>query len=218
MVTDTHQHYRGNYAKVDLSYSGPTVRATTCNPSVRTSRLSGDCNDSDPRRYPGNAEVCNATRGDGIDNDCDGAVDENNSRYYRDSDSDGRGNPSVSLVRCSAPGGYVSNANDCDDGNRSRYVGNSEVCDGIDNDCDSSVDEGHARHVWYRDRDNDGHADSGSTRTDCRALGDYRHRSVNMRSLNDCDDTNRNRFPGNTEVCGDGIDNNCVNGTSDEPL
>ena len=40
-----------------------------------------DCNDADPRAYPGNAEVCD----DGIDNDCNGYHDEWDQACFPDS-------------------------------------------------------------------------------------------------------------------------------------
>ena len=57
---------------------------------------SEDCNDGDSSIHPDASESC-----DEIDNDCDGAVDENNRTYYRDADGDGRGNPNSTVVRCS---------------------------------------------------------------------------------------------------------------------
>ncbi len=62
--------------------------------------------------------------------------------YYRDSDGDGFGNPSVSVSDCSAPTGFVADNTDCDDNDANNYPGNVEVCDGQDNDCDGMVDEG----------------------------------------------------------------------------
>ena len=51
-----------------------------------------DCDDNDDQINPGAEEVC-----DGIDNDCNGDVDESTAVdttiYYADSDSDGYGDP-----------------------------------------------------------------------------------------------------------------------------
>lgn len=55
-------------------------------------------------------------------------------------DADGDGDPACS---------------DCDDSDPARYVGNVDVCDGIDNDCDRVADEGTAI-TYYADCDGDG--------------------------------------------------------------
>jgi hypothetical protein len=60
--------------------------------------------------------------------------------YYADVDGDGFGNPAVSEVACSKPNGYVSNNTDCNDNNAAAYTGATEICDGIDNDCDGNTD------------------------------------------------------------------------------
>lgn len=63
--------------------------------------------------------------------------------YYEDADSDGFGNPNVSFEACSAPEeGYVENNLDCDDGNASVNPGATELCNGIDENCDGNIDEG----------------------------------------------------------------------------
>lgn len=62
--------------------------------------------------------------------------------YYEDSDGDSYGNPSMVLSDCEMPSGYVDNNLDCDDSNSNVYPGNTESCDGIDNDCDMEIDEG----------------------------------------------------------------------------
>ena len=90
--------------------------------------------------YLKTTEVCN-----GIDDDCDGQIDEGapGTTYYLDDDEDDYGDPSVSTTACSQPQKYVLNNTDCDDTNPARYPGNTEnVSDGIDNDCDFTVDEG----------------------------------------------------------------------------
>jgi hypothetical protein len=74
--------------------------------------------------------------------------------------------------------GYVEGI-DCDESNADVYPGATEVCDGVDNNCDCTVDEG------CSDNDGDGYA-----------MGV------------DCDDTNGDVYPGATEVC-DGLDNDC---------
>ena len=83
-------------------------------------------------------EIC-----DGIDNDCDGEIDEGLpvSTYYRDADGDTFGDPYDSTNACSQPDGYVTNSTDCDDSNSEIYLGATETCDGKDNDCDGTADE-----------------------------------------------------------------------------
>ena len=72
---------------------------------------------------------------DGFDNDCDGMVDEG-----FDVDADGYNicgsNPSTPGVD---PDPTVA---DCDDHEAAVYPGATEICDGLDNDCDGTVDPG----------------------------------------------------------------------------
>jgi hypothetical protein len=62
--------------------------------------------------------------------------------YYADGDADGYGNATVSTTSCTIPSGYVSNSQDCDDTNANIYTGATEVCNGVDDNCDGNVDEG----------------------------------------------------------------------------
>lgn len=96
---------------------------------------------SEPTSEPSQApqeEVC-----DGIDNDGDGDIDEGLLiEYYLDSDGDGFGDPSQTTTACEPPSGYSETADDCDDTNQQIHPDAAEVCDGWDNNCDGSNDDG----------------------------------------------------------------------------
>jgi hypothetical protein len=98
-----------------------------------------DCDDSDPRVNPVATEVC-----DGVDNDCDGEVDEGvGTRWYYDRDGDGYGDPDSVVTNCGLPiEGAVSNGDDCGDSDPLVNPLGTEVCDGVDNDCDGKIDWG----------------------------------------------------------------------------
>ncbi|MCO4771674.1 MAG: hypothetical protein KDA24_16700, partial [Deltaproteobacteria bacterium] len=83
-----------------------------------------DCNDSNAAINPGAAEVC-----DQVDNDCGGDVDE-------DFDLDADGAFDVADANCAA---IYGSAADCDDADGDTYPGAAELCDGLDNDCDTVV-------------------------------------------------------------------------------
>ncbi len=84
---------------------------------------------------------------------------------------------------------------------------NLEICDGLDNDCDGSIDEGLTTITYYLDADGDGYGLDDNTTTDCALPSGYASYG------GDCDDSNVDINPSITEVCDDGIDNNCDGAT-----
>jgi len=122
-----------------------------------------DCVEGDPNIYPGAPDVC-----DGVNTNCS---------FYEDwEDPDGDGWPTCG-------DDHDTDADDdCDPGNAGTYPGAPERCDGLDNDCNGSIDD-------VGDGDGDGS-------TECEG---------------DCDDADPDRRPGIVESC-DGIDEDCDGG------
>ena len=176
-----------------------------CDPQPGRVPRGGDCNDASGAIHPGVADIC-----DGVDQDCDGAIDESAVRlaYYSDGDGDGYGDSASAVTFLCRPAmGRATRVGDCDDRAADRYPGAPELCDLFDNDCDMRVDED-APTMWYPDVDRDGHGVMAGAIETCAPPPGYAMLS------DDCDDASAARFPGNPERC-DLIDNDC-DGTSDE--
>jgi hypothetical protein len=156
-----------------------------------------DCDDSDASINIDALEVC-----DGIDNNCDGAVDEDVlNTFFMDQDEDGFGSDDDVAEACEAPQGYVPNGSDCNDEDALIFPGATEVCDDIDNDCNELVDDGLGLDL-YVDSDNDGFGDEDQPVDGCIE-------QVGTSFISgDCDDSDPAVSPDAVEVC-DGIDNNC---------
>ncbi|MBI3184489.1 MAG: putative metal-binding motif-containing protein [Myxococcales bacterium] len=140
-------------------YGNPAISTRTCLKPANYVANSQDCNDNNPAINPAASDGC-----DGIDNDCDLAVDESpDITWYPDADSDGYGAAGSSgVLQCQAPASpppWARNNQDCNDGSSairpgaadpcgtaadedcSGANGKPEACNGADDDCDGQVDE-----------------------------------------------------------------------------
>ncbi|MEO0322873.1 MAG: putative metal-binding motif-containing protein [Myxococcota bacterium] len=155
--------------------------------------VADDCDDAEITVHGAQLEIT-----DGLDNDCDGAVDEGATalRWYADLDDDAFGDPDATPVLSSEPLLEFSlRPSDCDDGDRGVNPAATELCDARDTDCDGRADFFIIPGLDTEDDDEDGFADAT-----CGGA--------------DCDDGNAAVGPGQVELA-DGVDNDC-DGTVDE--
>ena len=163
-----------------------------------------DCDDTRTDVNTQATELC-----DGIDNDCDGEDDEPDAAdaatWYADTDQDGFGDLYAPVVACDAPMGTVADNTDCDDLLIGVNPGASEICDGIDNDCDGLQDESDAVDAiaYFLDDDLDGYGDPDVSLTACSEPSGY------VDDDGDCDDTDAYVNPGVDELCATGVDDDC---------
>ncbi len=128
--------------------------------------------------------------GDGSPDICDNCPEDSNASQT-DADADGAG------AAC-----------DCDDSDPDVHPGAVEICNGVDDDCDSDTDEG-LFQTFYEDVDMDGFGDPGSAAIECAPPPGF------VDNDDDCDDTNPAVGPA-TSLCEDadsdglGDAGNCV--------
>ena len=139
----------------------------------------GDCDDENPAVNPEATDEGT----NGIDEDCDGfdGIDQ---------DEDGFAD--------AATGGT-----DCDDTDPDIHPDAEEVCDHIDNNCDSRVDENAPLNIYYLDNDGDGYGNADMSTSDCAAPEGY------VLDGTDCNDDEYYISPGNPLDFCDGVDNDC---------
>ena len=167
---------------------------------------SGDCDDGAASVNPGATEVCN-----GLDDDCRNGADEGASDakpWFHDSDGDKYGDPGDREFACTAPANHVADNTDCDDDEPEAYPTNAEVCDTIDNDCNSKIDDNPTDpNTYYLDGDGDTYGLTSSTTTNCSLPTGY------AEADGDCDDGDASINPGATETWYDGADGDCSGGS-----
>lgn len=207
---------------------GSSQTATGCLQPAGFVASNDDCDDDQPMRYPLATEVC-----DGIDNDCNGVADDNDmgldlttgTTFFADSDGDGFGDASTTIIQCEQPTGFVLDQSDCNDaaanlnpntlwyrdvdgdgyGSPANTVAACLQPAGHVNaagDCDDSNAELTPETIWYLDADGDGFGTAGSIVQNCDQPAGYTD------SMSDCDDGNDNIYPGAPVDCTTG-DSNC---------
>jgi large repetitive protein len=161
-----------------------------------------DCDDSDPNSYPSAEEVC-----DGLDNDCDGEIDDGlEVVFYEDLDLDGIGSD-VTVEECEVREGLSTLTGDCDDESDAVSPLLAEICDGVDNDCNGETDEG-TTTTYYQDLDEDGFGNDDASVESCEQPENH------VEVGGDCDDLETFANPDMVEIC-DLLDNDC-DGDEDE--
>ncbi|MEE2751940.1 MAG: MopE-related protein [Myxococcota bacterium] len=173
------------YTDVDGDgYGDENATATqACDAPSATSATNDDCDDADSDTYPG------------------AASEDSPTACMTDADGDDFGSDSVS--------GTVQSGSDCDDSNSSINTDATEICDSsdTDEDCNGVADDNDSgvtgTTTWYTDSDSDGDGDENDAGvSQCE-------QPANTSSTNlDCDDSDSNRFGGNTETA-DEEDEDC---------
>ena len=165
-----------------------------------------DCNESDAAVNSGATELCSNV----VDDDCNGldTLSDPVCEDVVDRDGDGYCVMGIDLngdADCIDAGEVTADV-DCDDTEITVSPGASENCfDGLDNDCDESVDLADFDCRNDVDNDDDGFCPIGADLNDdgdCLDDGE-------LEAGSDCDDREPLANSSQTEVCTDSIDNDC---------
>ncbi|MFM7310282.1 MAG: putative metal-binding motif-containing protein, partial [Flavobacteriales bacterium] len=195
------------YSDVDGDGYGDVLLGELCSALIpsQTSMEPGDCDDSNASISPAGLELC-----DNQDNECDGSVDEglNFVWYYVDEDHDGFGTDTLGYF-CVPPPNAAVVSGDCNDLIASIHPGVLDLCNSVDDDCDTAIDEDVNFVNYYVDDDGDGYG------TDL--IGTLCVQPPNSAANNvDCDDSDSGVYPNAPEFCNN-TDDDC-DGTIDDGL
>ncbi len=142
-----------------------------------------------------------------------------NNNYYADADGDTYGPAASLVVTCIMPAGYTTELGDCDDANSEAYPFNLEICNGNDDDCDGTADNGISTFTFYADQDGDGYGSNSATIVSCDLVAGY------LMTNGDCNDALSTVNPQASELCStsydddcDGLINEVCNVVNDDPL
>ncbi len=169
-----------------------------------------DCNDHDDAVNPDQSEICT----DAVDNDCDGLADfrDETCREFFDADGDGycpAGRDADADQDC-VDDGETDDPGDCDDDDAAINPGHAEVCTNeVDDDCDALISLADPDCATYLDGDHDRYCTVGYDTNgdhDCADEGE-------PAGASDCDDANAEVGPEATELCTNGVDDDCDGST-----
>jgi hypothetical protein len=179
---------------------------TLCSQPLGYVTNSSDCNDNDASINTNASDICN-----GVDDNCSGQIDEGFvfGNYYQDSDSDGYGNINIVINSC-AQLGYVTNSSDCNDNNASININASEICNGLDENCNGQADDGLVFINYYLDLDLDGFGSLNTLENACVQPIGF------VTNALDCNDASSYVNPDAIEIC-NGLDEDC-NGENDNSV
>jgi len=178
-----------------------------------------ECDDTRPEVNPGEREVCDE---ENLDEDCDGAADDDDPEgtrdalvWYYDVDGDGFGDDDIGGEQlCDPPSDdMINEGGDCDDTDPGVNPDAQEVCDphDVDEDCNRRADneddnaDDAGKDTWYRDRDEDGYGDDADTVFRCDPSANY---PADVGG--DCDDRDEDIWPGAPDTWYDGVDSDCA--------
>jgi hypothetical protein len=212
---------------VDLDEKPPVCRDVDRDGHPAVECGGDDCDDTNPRAYPGASEICDSR---GVDEDCDPCTVAGNSvtpgddggttRLEGDDDGDGyTSSGCFNRYEGRTPTGCSSAVQidgtmrrvlgrDCDDTNANTRPEQTEVCNGRDDNCNGETDEG-VQRTYFIDRDGDGFGDRMASELARMACA----RPVGFsETADDCDDAAASVNPAAREICDMAtppVDENC---------
>ncbi len=130
-----------------------------------------------------------------------------NTVWYLDADNDGFYTGS-GVTQCNSPGlnyrrSGLTGGGDCNDADPAINPGAMEICNGMDDNCNGTADEGLTFITYYQDADGDGYGNIAVSQFRCDGPP-----SGYITTAGDCDDTNSNINPASVEIT-NGVDDNC---------